>query len=190
LPGKREFLGRIMSWCTEKRKGDNMPYRNKTFVSFDGDTDMPYYRLMQAWKQNDGIDFNFHNAHDLNAARDSSEEESIKAQLAERMRNTKVFVLLVGERTRYLHKFVLWEIQQALRRDLPIICVNLNGTRSMDGERCPPAVRDELAVHISFNAAIMQHALDNWPGSHESLRKQEKTGPYYYKTEVYGGLGL
>jgi len=39
-----------------------MPYRNKTFVSFDGDTDMAYYRLMQAWKQNDGIGFNFYNA--------------------------------------------------------------------------------------------------------------------------------
>lgn len=59
-----------------------MPYRNKTFVSFDGDTDIHYYRLMQAWKQSDGIDFNFYDAHDLNTARDSSREESIKAQLA------------------------------------------------------------------------------------------------------------
>ena len=83
-----------------------MPYRNKTFVSFDGDSDMSYYRLMQAWRQNDGIAFNFYDAHDLNTARDSSQEASIKAQLAERMRNTSVFVLLVGERTRYLQKFV------------------------------------------------------------------------------------
>ena len=92
-----------------------MPYRNKTFVSFDGDSDMSYYRLMQAWKQNDGIAFNFYNAHDLNTARDSSQEASIKAQLSERMRNTSVFVLLVGERTRYLQKFVRWEIEQAIK---------------------------------------------------------------------------
>ena len=39
-----------------------MPYRNKTFVSFDGDSDMSYYRLMQAWRQNDGIAFNFYDA--------------------------------------------------------------------------------------------------------------------------------
>ena len=83
-----------------------MPYRNKTFVSFDGDSDMSYYRLMQAWKQHDGITFNFNDAHDLNSARNSSQEASIKAQLAERMRNSKVFVLLVGERTKYLTKFV------------------------------------------------------------------------------------
>jgi len=102
-----------------------MPYRNKTFVSFDGDTDMHYYRLMTAWKQNDGFDFNFYNAHDINSARDDSQETSIKAQLAERMRNTKIFILLIGENTRYLYKFVRWEIEQALWRELPIIAVNL-----------------------------------------------------------------
>ena len=57
-----------------------MPYRNKTFVSFDGDSDMSYYRLMQAWRQNDGIAFNFYDAHDLNTARDSSQEVSIKSR--------------------------------------------------------------------------------------------------------------
>ena len=167
-----------------------MPYRNKTFVSFDGDTDMHYYRLMQAWTQNDGIDFNFYNAHDLNTARDSSQEESIKAQLAERMRNSKVFVLLVGERTQYLTKFVRWEIEQAISRALPIIAINLNGGRSMDDARCPTLAKETLAVHISFNAAIMQHALDNWPNSHDALRREGKSGPYYYKDATYSGLGL
>lgn len=167
-----------------------MPYRNKTFVSFDGDTDIHYYRLMQAWHQNDGFDFNFYNAHDLNTARDTSQEESIKAQLAERMRNTKIFVLLVGENTRYLYKFVRWEIEQAICRDLPIIAVNLNGMRSMDPERCPTLLRNQLAVHISFNVAIMRHALDNWPTTDEKLRKEGKAGPYYYATGVYSGVGL
>ncbi len=167
-----------------------MPYRNKTFVSFDGDSDMSYYRLMRAWKQNDGIEFNFYDAHNLNTARDSSQEASIKAQLAERMRNTKVFVLLVGESTRYLQKFVRWEIEQAIRRDLPIIAVNLKGRRSMDQDRCPPVLKDKLAIHISFNAAIMQHALDRWPSSHQQRRSRQKSGPYYYKDDTYSRLGL
>jgi len=167
-----------------------MPYRNKTFVSFDGDNDMHYYRLMQAWKQNDGIDFNFHNAHDLNQARDSSQEASIKAQLAERLRNSKIFVLLVGERTRYLTKFVQWEIEQAISRDLPIIVVNLNGKRSLDTERCPTLAQSALAIHVSFNAAIVQHALDNWPQSHQKHKSGGASGPYYYKDEVYTGLKL
>ena len=167
-----------------------MSYRNKTFVSFDGDSDISYYRLMRAWKQHDGIAFNFYDAHDLNTARDSSQEASIKAQLSQRMRNAKVFVLLVGERTRYLHKFVRWEIQQAITRDLPVIAVNLNGRRSIDEDRCPPVLRPELAVHVSFNAGIVQYALDNWPASHLVYRGQSSSGPYYYKTQVYSSLGL
>lgn len=167
-----------------------MSYKNKTFVSFDGDTDMHYYRLMEAWKQNDNNPFNFYNAHNLNSARDTSTEESIKAQLMERLRNTKVFVLLVGENTRYLFKFIRWEIEQALSRNLPIIAVNLNGKRSIDNDKCPPLLRNELAVHISFNARIMQYALENWANSHETCKSQGKTGPYYYSDNVYKDLGL
>ena len=167
-----------------------MAYRNKTFVSFDGDNDIRYYRLMQAWNQNDRTPFNFYNAHDLNSARDTSTEESIKAQLQERMRNTKVFVLLVGEHTRYLMKFVHWEIEQAIKRDLPRITVNLNGTRIMDSDRCPPLMRDSLAIHVSFNAAIIQYALENWSDSHARHMKQGKTGSFYYKAETYRSLGI
>jgi hypothetical protein len=167
-----------------------MPYRNRTFVSFDGDNDIHYYRLMQAWHQNDGFDFNFYNAHDINTARDSSQEASIKAQLAERMRNSKIFVLLVGERTRYLTKFVQWEIEQAISRSLPIIVVNLNARRSMDSQSCPTAAQKTLAIHISFNAAIMQYAMDNWPSSHEKFTREGKSGPYYYNEDVYRRLGL
>jgi hypothetical protein len=43
-----------------------MSYRNKTYVGFDADTDMHYYRLIQAWKANKNIDFNFYNVHDIN----------------------------------------------------------------------------------------------------------------------------
>lgn len=168
----------------------NMPYRNRTFVSFDGDSDIHYYRLMQAWKQNDGFDFNFYDAHDLNSARDSSLEASIKAQLAERMRNSRLFVLLIGEKTRYLQKFVRWEIEQAIARDLPIIGVNLNGRRAMDTERCPPVLQPALAVHVSFNVAILQYAMDNWPSSHVQNRGVGNGGPFYYNESVYTDLRL
>ena len=104
-----------------------MAYRNKTYVCFDGDSDIHYYRLMQAWHQSDHTQFNLYNAHDLNRARDSSLETSIKRQLRERLHNTNVFVVLIGEKTRYLYKFVRWEMEQALSLDLPIIGVNLNG---------------------------------------------------------------
>ena len=58
-----------------------MAYRNKTYLCFDGDNDIHYFYLMKAWKhnQNDFFkDFNFYDAHEINYARDSSKEESIK----------------------------------------------------------------------------------------------------------------
>ena len=45
-----------------------MSYKNKTYVAFDGDNDMKYYRLMTAWIEHDHIEFDFLNAHDLNSA--------------------------------------------------------------------------------------------------------------------------
>lgn len=166
-----------------------MSYRNKVYVSFDADNDMKYYRLMQAWKQNDGIEFNFNDAHDINNNYDKS-EESIKAALMERFRNTKVFVLLVGEHTKYLYRFVRWEIEQAIKRELPIIVVNLNGKRSCDSNLCPAIVKDELAIHIPFNSKILQYALENWPDSSQNHKANNETGSYYYKENIYEKLGL
>jgi hypothetical protein len=166
-----------------------MAYRDRVYVSMDADSDLRYYYLMKAWKQNDNTYFDFRDAHDLNNIYDKS-EASIKAGLQERFRNTKVFVLLVGDHTRYLYKYVRWEIEQAIKRGIPCIVVNLNGKRSMDSALCPPIIRNELAIHISFNAKILQYALEHWPDSYYEKKKNNETGPYYYKDAVYESLGL
>lgn len=167
-----------------------MPYRNKVFVSFDGDNDMHYYRLMLAWKQSDHTSFTFHNAHDLNTARDSSLEESIKRQLSIRLQNTKVFVSLVGQNTRFLYKFVRWEIEQAVRLNIPIVAVNLNGFRTLDLERCPPLLRDASALHVSFNPKVLEHALDMWPDYLSQIPAEARYPWYAFEPSVYVRLGV
>lgn len=167
-----------------------MSYKNKTYVAFDGDTDMRAYRLMTAWKSNENIDFNFYNAHDLNSARDTSTEESIKAQLRERMSSSSQMILLVGEKTKDLRKFIPWEIELARKKDIPIIVVNLNGNRDYDSDLCPASIGSTIyTIHVSFNAAIIQYALDNFPDAYE-MHKNERVGNYYYKDSVYDKLGL
>lgn len=167
-----------------------MAYRNKTYVCFDGDNDMWAYAYMKGWKQNDNSEFDFYDAHDINSARDTSTEESIKRQLKERMNNSKIIVILVGESTRYLYKFVRWEIEVALNMGLPIIVVNLNNKRSIDNNNCPPIIRDKLSIHIPYKAKIMQYALENWPSSHEAHLKNGESGAYHYKDSVYQSLDL
>ena len=166
-----------------------MGYRNKTYIAFDGDTDMDYYRLMTAWNANDGFSLNFNNAHDLNKARDSSQEESIKRQLRERFENSKLLVVLIGEKTRYLTKFVKWELEVALKLGLPIIGVNLNGSRGID-DRCPPTIRNELVVYVPFKHKIIEYAMDHWPGDFQNLRGAGTTGDRHYPQDLYTRLGL
>lgn len=167
-----------------------MAYKNKAYIAFDGDQDIHYYYLMKAWKLSKHVDFNFYDAHDINNARDSSTEETIKRRLTERMANAKCLVLLIGESTRYLTKFVKWEIELAIASGIAIISVNLNGKKQMDGDRCPPVLRNELAIHIPFKQAIVEYAMSNWDASHQKHKSNGESGPYYYYNSVYQRLGI
>lgn len=144
-----------------------MPYRNKTYIAFHADEDMHSYRLMTAWKASDGPfeDFQFHDAHEINNLKKSphTSEAQIKRRLLERLKNTKVFVLLVGERTKTRHKYVRWEIEKALALDIPVIAINLNKKRTHDKERCPPTYETSWPFTLA--------------STRRSLSMRSRTGP-------------
>jgi len=165
-----------------------MSYRNKTYVIFDGD-DIHYYRLMQAWKENDNIDFDFNNAHDIGGIRADSEEATVKRHLRERFSNSKQVAVLVGKNTKYKYKYVRWEVEVAQGLDLPIVVVNLSGKRRIDNDLCPAILKNSLAMHVSYNRDIIKYALDNWPASHKTKTNEEFI-PHFYRESVYESLGL
>ena len=162
----------------------------KCYVCFDGDNDIHYYRLMQAWDKNERFDFTFVNAHDITQARDTSTEETIKRSLRTRLKASDVLIVLVGESTRNLYKFVRWEIEVALEMELSIIVVNLDGKKSINNDLCPPILRNELAIHIPFAQKILGYAIRNWPSSSARHKAKGETGPYHYNNSVYISLGL
>ena len=165
-----------------------MAYKTKVYVSFDADNDMKYYRTLQMWDANDKFEFEFNDAHEINTILDKS-EASIKAGLQERFRSTKIFVLLIGEHTKYLYKYVRWEIEQAIKRGIPIIAVNINGKKQLDDDLCPPILTSELAIHIPFKEKIITYALDHWPQQDAECRKNEEREAFVYKDSVYKKLG-
>ncbi|MBY0554879.1 TIR domain-containing protein [bacterium] len=167
-----------------------MARRTRTYVAFDATEDIRYYRLMQAWTAHDDFEFDFNDAHELTTIRQDSIEDSIKASLRERMKNSKILVVLVGEKTKNLRKYVPWEIEIALKADLPIIVVNLNKTKRKDDTLCPELLKSALAIHIPYGPKILQHAIENWPSSHIKYRAEKETGPYYYLDSTYTSLGL
>lgn len=166
-----------------------MSYKNKTYVIFDGDNDMWAYAYMKGWKENENIDFNFYDAHDIRPLTDRASEETVKRRLKERMASAKQVIVLIGENTKNLYRFVRWEIELALAKDLPTIAVNLNDKRRYDPDRCPPILRDEYVVHIAFKMKIIKYALDNFPVEYDKHDSSEK-GYRYYSDEVYRELGL
>jgi hypothetical protein len=166
-----------------------MGYRNKTYVIFDGDNDIWAYRYMKGWKQKENIDFDFHDAHDLNTITNNSSEDNTKRKLRERFSSAKQVIVLVGDKTKNLYKFVRWEMEVALKLKLPIIAVNLNDLREYDVDLCPPILRDEYVMHVSYKAKIIKYALDEFPLQYNQSNRPEGVNRSYKKS-VYDSLGL
>ena len=167
-----------------------MAYRNKTYICFDADTDMWAYKYMIGWKNNDNIDFDFYNAHDLNNLRDGSSEETIKKKLRERLKNAKILIVLIGEKTKNLYKFVRWEMEIALDMDIPIVAVYLNKSKGLDKDVCPPIIRDELVLHIPYKQAAIKWAIDNWISARKKHIANKDSGPIVLTDNTYKELDI
>jgi len=164
-----------------------MGYRNKTYVIFDGDNDMWAYAFMKGWKQNENIDFDFYDAHEINKLLDGSSEETVKRKLRERLANTKQAIVLIGDSTKNLHRYVRWELETCLNLGIPIVAVNLNGKRSMDDALCPPIIKDQPVVHVAYRAKIIKHALDNFC---DNFAQHKNMINLNYADSTYSDLGV
>lgn len=164
-----------------------MSYRNKTYVIFDGDNDMWAYAFMKGWKTNERVEFDFHDAHDLHLIRDGSMEATVKAKLRSRLLNTKQAIVIVGEKTKNLFRYVRWEIETCLALRIPIVVVNLNNNRSIDHDLCPAILRNTSSIHVAFKMRIIKFALDDFCANFSSFQGDND---WYYKDTKYKELGL
>lgn len=164
-----------------------MSYRNQTYVIFDGDKDMWAYGYMLGWVKQDHIDFKFFNAHDIGIITDQASEATVKRTLYQRLNNTKQTIVVIGESTKNLYRYIRWEIETCLEMRVPIVAVNLNGKRQMDPERCPALLKGTPTIHVSFNAKAIQMALNNFCPNFNSYKDKMDL---YYPDEVYERLGL
>jgi len=168
-----------------------MSYKDKTYIIFDGDKDRWAYANMKGWKALEHIDFDFENAHDeYPLTSNASDESYIKGKLRKRFANACQVIVLIGESTKNLYKYVRWELEVAQSLGLPIIAVNLNGDRAQNNDTCPPIIRDTYTVHIPFKLKIIKYALDNFPSEFHRQTTKVSTGGRTYSDSVYQNLGL
>lgn len=169
-----------------------MGYRNKTYVAFASE-DISKYRLMEAWKANEHIDFDFYDAHDLYISRDTSKPDTIKRNLRERLKSAKQVVLLGSKDGKRKGgdgvSFLAHEIEAIIEFKLPVVVVNLDGGRVVDKNYIPNPLlnADYYTVSVSFQPKIIMHALDNYA---VTFATSEKKGPHQYPAKVYSDLGL
>lgn len=155
-----------------------MAYRTRVYVCFDGDEDMRYYQLLNAWDSNENIDFDFNNAHQLTDI-SKYEEENIKRHLRERLKRTKLMLVLVGEKTKNLYKYVRWEMEIALDMDIPIVAVNLNKKNRMDEGLCPPILKGKTVIHIPYSKDNIKYAIETWPKYYDKSKEECKIDLYW-----------
>lgn len=152
----------------------------RTFVGFSS-TDIHYYRLMQAWKANENMDFNFANCQ-LQAELQSENEVYIKRKCRERINMSGIYVMLIGNDTKSKHKYVRWEAEVAIEKGCTIIGVNLDGSKTMNRDTCPPIIRDIGAIFVPFSSNIISYAIQNY-----AMQKDKDN--YHYKEQIYKSLG-
>jgi hypothetical protein len=169
-----------------------MSYRNKTYVAFASE-DIGKYRLMEAWRDNDKIDFDFYDAHDLYVSRDSSQPETIKRNLRERLKNAKQIVLLGSSDAKRKGSdgtsFLAHEVEVIIEFQLPVVIANLDGDRTVDKNFIPSPFLDAKyhTVSVSFQPKVIKYALDNYA---QNFVKNNNIGPHQYGADTYTSLGL
>jgi hypothetical protein len=181
-----------------------MAYRNGTYIAFHAAgtsdptaSDIKYFNLMKAWRDHPEIEFGFVDSHDKTAAvRDTSLKSTLRTRLAERLRNSKNMLLILGQTTRLDADWVPFEIQYAADTcKVPIIVAYTDYTsifRPADLVGLwPSALRSRIenqtvrAIHIPFNKQAMYSAMAQF-----SHNNPPASALNFYNLEAHRQFGI
>lgn len=182
-----------------------MAYRNGTYIAFHAGgttnptaSDIRYYRTLKMWHQNDDIDFKFVNSHEkASSVRDTSLKATLRSSLLDRLRNSKNFVLIIGETTKYDTDWVPFEISQAIDRyQLPIIAVYTGGYEFITAPAqlshlWPASLVSRInngwakVVHIPFKQVVIDRAIREY-----DLNNMPQWSDTYYLPSTYRSMGI
>ncbi|MCF7753160.1 hypothetical protein KQ941_01805 [Paenibacillus xylanexedens] len=180
-------------------------YRNGTYVAFDGngttnptESDFKYYGMLKAWNESKKHTLTFSDSHEKTySVRDSSQIETLKARLLERLKNSKNMLLIISDDTNYDRGMLNFEIENAIDRfKLPLIIAYPKTNFILDprlmAHRWPKALKERIeskaakCIHISFAQAPIFEAISQF-----SIHKSTLNGPLsYYTKDTYIKWGL
>jgi len=181
-----------------------MADRTGTYVAFHAagttdptESDMKYYRLLQAWDVRSDRDFEFTDSHEKTAAvRDSSKRETLERRLKERLNRSKNMILIVTEETKKDTDWVPFEIRYAVDDcGIPIIaaypgygCIVNPAALSVLWPKALAARinnGDARVLHVPFLEKPLATAVEQF--THSNL---PKAGRSYYGPSSYRQWGV
>ena len=154
---------------------------SRTFVGFSS-TDIRDYWMMLAWKENQHIDFDFADCQLKDEIR-SEDETYIKRKCRERINMTGAYIMLIGQDTKWKYKYVKWEAEVAIEKKCRIIGMNLDHSRRLNRDLCPPVIQNIGAIFISYSPKIAAYALKNY-------KTGEPGKDYFYPDTTYEKVGI
>lgn len=187
---------------------NEMNYRTGTYVAFDGlgesdpaKSDYRYYALLQAWSENDKIEFKITNSHEKTyAVRDDSLRKTLHDRIDQRLRMSKQMVVIISSSTRESGSVLSYEIRRAIDVDNipliiaypeqgPITSINdLSGVRSW----WPMALRSRIDansgyfLHVPFAKDPLRAAI-----GYATIQKiGGTTGSFFYNADQYRSWGV
>ncbi len=182
-----------------------MANRTGTYIAFDalGETDptksdFRFYGTIQAWDKSKHIDFQFVNSHDKTyAVKDTSQLETLKQRIRDRLSASKQMVVIVTTDTRNTGSMLSYEIEQAIDKyKLPLICIypgfeTIFSPSDLSG-RWPAALKQRIdnktaaAIHIPFKKAALLDAVSQFTVNSD---KKLVGGLNYYSREAHIAFG-
>lgn len=173
-----------------------MANRTGTYFAFDGlgqsdptQSDFRYYATVQGWTSSSKIEFKFVNSHDkANAVRDSSNLETLKASIRQRLAASKNMVVILSDDTRKTGSLLSYEIEKAVDTyQMPLIVAytGYNSITDPKGHhgRWPSTLAARLgnksanAIHIPFKKDALLDAIGQF-----SVNGKQLNGPLNHYT--------
>lgn len=157
--------------------------RTKTYVAGDWEGDKNAIDQLYEWNENERYGLSFSDAHDLTQARDTSLNCSIKRSLAERLNNSKTFVLIVGDKTRDLRAGACHFCNSYNSWTGSCARGNYVDNRSYVEYECDKAVADGLEIIVLYNSTYCDKSkcpeVVRYRGIHKPMQKIENGRRYW-----------
>jgi len=185
-----------------------MAYRNGTYVAFHAggtsnpiaaQSDIKYFNLLKAWHSNSHHVFRLIDSHDkVSSVRDTSKKKTLEQSLKNRLKLSKIMLLIITTNTKNDVDWVPFEISYAVDNcDIPIVATYPDCNEPIInpialGSYWPDALKRRIdngtasVIHIPFSEAVIKDAINQFGPNAKPLG----AGLGYYSEDAYRSFGF